>query len=45
MQKVKPLAIKGDVRIGKFTAIVLPLFWGIANMYINKIKVVDFSQL
>ena len=45
MQKVKPLAIKGDVRIGYLQQLSQPFFLGITNMYINKIKVVDFSQL
>ena len=45
MQKVKPLAIKGDILDGLFTAIVLPLFLGVANMYIYNIKVVDSGQL
>ena len=45
MQKVKPLAIKGDVRIGYLQQLSYLFFLGIANMYIDKIKVVDLSQL
>ena len=44
MQKVKPLAIKGDVWIGYLQRLSYLFFWGIANMYINKIKVVGFNQ-
>ena len=45
MQKVKPLAIKGDVLDEQFTAIVLPFFLGVANMYIHNTKVVGPFQL
>ena len=45
MQKVKPLAIKGDILDGLFYSNCLTSFLGVANMYIYNIKVVDSGQL
>ena len=45
MQKVKPLAIKGDIWIGYLQQLSYLFFWGVTNMYTNNTKVMDYSQL